>query len=712
MYRVIAKIAACLIFTLYCTITSTAQNNNINPNSMAYDMPEYQKAKELLDNRKYPEAEALIVNILEKLEAAHRTEDYVEMLNLHAKSIMHQWRTDEALEIYKEMKRQAKEANLNQLHSNSIQALSVIYQFKDSFEIVEQLTTEGMQIKGLQDNDYSDYYISMGEIWMRRNNLDSALHYVNVAYDIDKTINDSISLPKTCQTIALFLIKSKKYDKALQYLIEGKSYIQEENSYKHSYFNSEIAQVMFQIRNIDKAKFYAEESVRYARLNDLTTSLSSQLALLASIEETMGNYEIALNHYEEALELNKKPNKTELQIRLTSGIIACILNLNKKVSNTQISELLSLKSKTQNQTALNRIDLLHLRYLTDRNLSVTQFEQKSNRLFKIFEKNNNLYDLRNLSKLKYDFYNKKGDYSAANKALESYMNYKEEIFAEAQEYKILELEAKYDKVQDEKKIEQLALTNNLQANTLKQQTIFLITAAVGFLIISLLSFFLFKYYRKVVAQNKIVEKALEEKDFLLREIHHRVKNNLQVISSLLSLQARQIDNKDIQKAIQEGRNRVRSMALIHQNLYQNENLTNVSVNQYLTKLLKELFNTYNVDSDKIKLKLQLQDIKLDVDTMVPFGLILNELVSNCLKHAFPDESEGTITIELSDDNNQLYLSVRDNGIGIDNNTMLESKSFGNRLIKAFSKKLHADIEIINEEGTTVNLRIKNYKKAS
>ena len=137
-------------------------------------------------------------------------------------------------------------------------------------------------------------------------------------------------------------------------------------------------------------------------------------------------------------------------------------------------------------------------------------------------------------------------------------------------------------------------------------------------------------------QNTIVFEALKEKDFLLREIHHRVKNNLQVISSLLSLQARQIGDKNIQKAINEGRSRVRSMALIHQNLYQNENLTGVSVERYLSNLLSELFDTYKVDSDKITLHFNIQDIDLDVDTMVPFGLILNELISNCLKHAFPN----------------------------------------------------------------------------
>ncbi len=709
----IARAILSLFFLVSYSIVVVSQNNNISPYSMAYDMEEYQKAKQLLDTRQYPEAELLLVKVLEKLKnSSSTTEDYVEILNLHAKSIMHQWRTDEALEIYQEMKALAKEANLNELHSNSIQALSVIYEFKDSFDLTEKLILEGMEIKGLPQADYSNYYMSYGEIWKRKNNIDSALHYGHIAYEIDKKINDSISLPKTCQVLSFMYSEDKNYDKALEYLIEGKSYIKGENNYKHAYFNGDIAEVMIQIRNIEKAKYYAEESVRICRINKLTSGLSDKLSLLASIEETIGNYEKALNHYTEALELNKKPKKIHSEIQLTSGIISCKLNLGQKINEHEIKNLIALKKRTDSHSNRDRIDLLHLRYLANNSITVDDYKSKSNRLKQKFIKSDNLYNLRNISKLSYDYYTKQGHYNEANKALISYMTYKDEIFEETQEFKILELEAKYDKVQDEKIIDQLALANKLQADTLRQQKLFLITSTGGFLIISLLSFFLYKYYRKVKNQNELVSNALKEKDFLLREIHHRVKNNLQVISSLLSLQARQIDDEDIQKAIHEGRNRVRSMALIHQNLYQNENLTGVKVERYLSKLLEELFDTYNINPDRIKLKLDIQDIELDVDTMVPFGLILNELVSNCLKHAFPDQNEGIIDISLKDEDGILHLSVKDNGVGIDHTAMSESKSFGNRLISAFTKKLHADLEFINENGTHVNLRIKNYKKAS
>jgi len=275
-----------------------------------------------------------------------------------------------------------------------------------------------------------------------------------------------------------------------------------------------------------------------------------------------------------------------------------------------------------------------------------------------------------------------------------------------------ELEAKYEAQEKEKEISFLNQDNLLKSKLLKQRTWALVVGGIALFIISMLLFSLYYYYRKVQSQNGLVNKALEEKDYLLREIHHRVKNNLQVVSSLLSLQSRQIEDVDIRKAIDEGRNRVRSMALIHQNLYQHDRLSGVSVSGYLDNLITELFETYNISSENISLNLDIEEIALDIDTMVPLGLIINELISNCLKHAFPENKKGEIHVKLEEQNNQIHLLVKDNGIGMQSNKMDQSKSFGKKLIGAFSKKLHAEMTMINNNGTEVSMIIKKYKKAA
>jgi len=203
------------------------------------------------------------------------------------------------------------------------------------------------------------------------------------------------------------------------------------------------------------------------------------------------------------------------------------------------------------------------------------------------------------------------------------------------------------------------------ANSKQRQRLTLGAVALGF--ISILSFFLLQLYRKVRAQKAVIAKALSEKDLLLREIHHRVKNNLQLVSSLLTLQGRSIDDEMAQQAIREGQSRVRSMALIHQDLYNKENLMDIGVKQYVEKLTQELFDTYRVDKNRIILQMDVQDMELDVDTLVPLGLIINELITNSLKYAFPEGRKGNLLLSLSKTEGLLYLRVSDDGVGYDFN---------------------------------------------
>jgi two-component sensor histidine kinase len=205
---------------------------------------------------------------------------------------------------------------------------------------------------------------------------------------------------------------------------------------------------------------------------------------------------------------------------------------------------------------------------------------------------------------------------------------------------------------------------------------------------------------------------LEEKDILLKEIHHRVKNNLQVVSSLLSLQSRFIRDEQALNAINEGKNRVKSMALIHQNLYQEDNLTGVAIKPYFEKLIRSLFDSYNIDRDRIQLDMQVDNLTLDVDSVIPIGLITNELVSNALKHAFPNSENGLVKVKLKEENNRIVLQVMDNGVGMEKpESAMESNTFGYRIINAFKEKLGAELLIENNGGTNIKIFIAHYQKA-
>lgn len=313
----------------------------------------------------------------------------------------------------------------------------------------------------------------------------------------------------------------------------------------------------------------------------------------------------------------------------------------------------------------------------------------------------------------YEIYKKQNKYDQALAYHEKYQMLSDSIKEEELMKNLAELETKYETTKKEKEIAVLNSENQIQELQLEKaakQNIVIITGLLAALFIAGL---LFYFYRQKRKDNAIISQALKEKELLLREIHHRVKNNLQVISSLLSLQSRFIEDENALMAIKEGRDRVKSMALIHQNLYQKDNLTGIEMQSYFEKLISSLFNSYNISPERIKLKTDIENINLDVDTVIPLGLIVNELVSNALKHAFPDDRLGTITVRLKEEATGLQLQVADNGIGWKKDINLEeSDSFGFRMINAFKNRLEAKLNIENKDGAQITMLIKEYDKVA
>lgn len=202
-----------------------------------------------------------------------------------------------------------------------------------------------------------------------------------------------------------------------------------------------------------------------------------------------------------------------------------------------------------------------------------------------------------------------------------------------------------------------------------------------------------------------IRASLREKEALLKEIHHRVKNNLQVVSSLLGLQSRAVADAETRKMFQESQDRVHSMALLHESLYQSHNLSQIDFPEYIRQLAAHLFHSYGVAAERIHLQTDLDDLSLHLDAAVPCGLIINELISNSLKYAFPDGREGKIRIELrglSDGSTRLV--VADNGVGLRADIdWVNTRSLGLRLVRTLAQQLGAQLEVNTAEGMEVRL---------
>jgi two-component sensor histidine kinase len=211
-----------------------------------------------------------------------------------------------------------------------------------------------------------------------------------------------------------------------------------------------------------------------------------------------------------------------------------------------------------------------------------------------------------------------------------------------------------------------------------------------------------------------LKESLREKELLLQEIHHRVKNNMQIISSLLNLQASQMKDNDFIKMVKDSQSRIRSMALVHEKLYRSQNFSSINFSDYAQSLAIHLFQFNQVNSNLIRLKMNLEDVFLDIQTAIPCGLILNELITNSLRHAFPDGRGGDITVELHPLKNHTFqIIVRDNGVGIPEDLDIgHTKTMGLQIVTMLVNQLEGSTELQREGGTTVKIVFKELKYKS
>jgi two-component sensor histidine kinase len=471
---------------------------------------------------------------------------------------------------------------------------------------------------------------------------------------------------------------------------------------------SVLATVQSKLKNFEKAIAYNEEALGIFQSIDDKNGQGQCIANNANYYAILKKYDMADSLYQLGLRLFEetgdqymlghtyfnigelqilKGNYTEsesnilksIQIRQSLGHQKDLAESHIGLGNLYINQNEGQKALFQFQQARQLVDIVPSLELEKK---MTIGLAKTYELLKNFEESTSLY-------------------KALNTLSDSILN--QEI---AQQ--ISELNVRYE---TELKENQIQLLQKDQVIAKRNQSLFA-SAALILLIVSLGVFILYrnrqKNIKRLEEKNGIISKMLEEKEFLIKEIHHRVKNNLQIISSLLQLQSRYIEEPMALAALNEGESRVRSMSIIHHHLYTESNLSQVNVPQYIDNLCSNLLASYNYKNKDIRMIKEIDDIALDVSIMIPLGLIINELITNAFKYAFEGRESGEIRISIKEQGGKLMVSVKDNGIGIDLHST--KKGFGNRLIQTFLKKLEAKAETIVHEGTEIRIELDQYKK--
>lgn len=509
----------------------------------------------------------------------------------------------------------------------------------------------------------------LGSMMTFTGNVKGAQGYLLEVYDLYTSAGTTRNIASACNGLAILYDDMQQPEKALVWYEKAMSkYTECNDSTGLSSVNANLGLLYTGLKNYEKAEYHLREQ-------GVIDSLLGDTYGLGFYHDFMGYLRTRQGRYQEALAELKKS-----------------LNYRSKLeSHYNIAE--TRGSLAETYIALHRYD---------------DAIREANLILEKKQAHKSLSQELLANELLSRAYEKKGNLSLALKYYKDYTTVNDSLYNRDLLEEITEKDALFEKAQNEAKIALLHSEKKAAERLLQQKNRTIMIGSGALLLISLLMLFLYLTYAKVRKQRELIKKALGEKDILLREIHHRVKNNLQLVSSLLTLQGQSIEDATALEAIKEGKTRVRSMALIHKNLYSRENLTGIGVKEYVENLCVELFATYRVDKGRIRLEQSIENLEIDVDTLVPMGLILNELITNALKYAFPNGKNGRLQIFLHEHDGVLELRVKDDGVGYDPSNVRDN-SFGATLINALTEQLEGTLDTkTSSQGTLNVLRIQKY----
>jgi len=554
---------------------------------------------------------------------------------------------------------------------NSYYNLGYFYAtFEDFPKSIESFRkAEAFAIELNHEKRLASIYNNLGLMYNYSGQYDKANEYQFKSLQISEEIGDK-SVGFTHVNIGLNYQKEGNIEKSLEHYFKALAIFQESNKKPYiALLHKNIGDNYFDY-DLDSALLYYNKAyLIYQELNDLE-SISQYFMVIGNINYQKKNFKVAASNYQKAIDILPVNGSKKLLFAIYSNIIDLNLYL--------------IDIDTYNKQQLLNVAISYGNKMNNIAMELGSFIMETESYEKLYKS-----------------YIKNGDSKKAFKYAEKYIIAKDSLFSEQKQKIISELQTKYETEKKELEINLLNAENELINTKLSQSNskrktqntvIFLLIS--GFLSVVIFLVILNKFYlqtkkanSKLNSQNATISKQKEEKEVLLKEIHHRVKNNLQIISSLLNLQTKNIKDESIISAIADGQNRVKAMALIHQKLYQGGNMSNIDFKDYTLQLLNQISGLYPELVD-VKKEVVATNIKLDIDTAVPIGLILSELITNAFKYAFINK-KGSITITLVKYKTGYNMVVHDSGMGLSKDFDLSTtSSIGLRLVRRLSRQLY------------------------
>jgi len=525
----------------------------------------------------------------------------------------------------------------------------------DAQKVLENARTK------VHEKDLTLLNTQLGYVYERRGQLDKAADYALETLRLGEKLNDKWAIAMAYSDLSNLFWKQSKFETGLKYGLKSLEIFEERgiNDLDYDFTLFVVGNNYVALKEYEKALNYLQHSIvigeRYGFYNNLSDAYILLLDLYANLNEFEKAEEAGINalKYAELLSNNFMVMSSWLSIG--------------KLQNLQGKYSLAIESLTK-----------CIAIATDEFGDTFRLSQAYGALGKAYAGNH--------------------QYQQAYQAFAEYDRFKSAVFTAEADQRISQLQTEF-KVAEKESTIQLQQSRIKKQKTIQTLTIIVVGLLVLYLVL------LFKAVSNNAKKNRLLQKQNEEKEFLLKEIHHRVKNNLEIVSSLLSLQSAQIDDPNIIEAMQKSQQRVQSMSMIHQKLYQGKSLSGIEMKDYFMNLGNYIVHSYGAQ-ERILFVCNMDSIELDVDMAIPIGLIVNELITNSMKYAFPNNVPGRIEISLDEVGSELHLTVIDNGVGRIEGSGSHGTGFGTQLIELLTKQLDGNMKLAVQDGTSVSFEFQ------
>jgi len=530
---------------------------------------------------------------------------------------------------------------------------SAIFYYNESIKIFEQLNNyTGV---AAAKNNLGLVYSEIGKYKQANKEFVESISF----FEKEK---DTLNIAEVYLNLGSLCTKIKCYDKAFTYFLNAREkYKLVNSSLGEAFVYSEIANLKVKENNLDTALIYYFKAENIWAKVDRKKEIGKIYTKVGSIYKTKKQYQKAIKYLQQSI-INFKSINYQYGIAESSELLGSIFLETGKTTEAKkmFNIVIDLSGKIEAKSILSK---------AYKNL---YFIEKK---YKNFEK----------SLIYYEKYNKLED----------------ELFNIENNKNIVEIQSKYDVLVNQKKIENLRNStrinrliiekNKLKAKQQRNLTLILFVSVILAILLVLVIYYRFIKNKKLSKELYI---ALNDREVLLKELHHRVKNNLQIISSLLYLQSNNTKNKSVDEILQVSRNRISTMLMIHEKLYKSKNFKSINLREYISDLSNNLLKSSDAKNRNIKINIEIQEIDLDINKLIPCGLIVNELITNSLKHAFKGEIGGNIYIKSTNYKNICTIKIIDDGVGLpDNFDINKTNSLGLRLVTGLAKQIDGTINI-------------------